>query len=183
MDFLRARRKVLDGVVISGGEPSLAPDLGDFIKALKGLGYQVKLDTNGSMPEVLADLLERRLVDYVALDIKADPFNYPIELGPSEATARTKEAIWALKRFGKPHEYRSTVVNPFVTKETIVAIAKAAKGQWPLYLQPFRGERILKEEFLKEYPEQPGREEIKEFRSLASAYLPTFIRGDNLKIL
>jgi pyruvate formate lyase activating enzyme len=178
ISFLKARRGLLDGVVVSGGEPCLAHDLDDFIKTIKGLGYQVKLDTNGSEPETVAKLLERHLVDYVALDLKADPFNYPIALGPKEATARVRETIGVLKRQGKPHEYRTTVVSPFVTEESIVAIAEAAQGQWPLYLQPFRKGRVLNEEFMKDFPDQPGGKEIRLFRNLAGAYLPTIIRGD-----
>jgi pyruvate formate lyase activating enzyme len=168
----------LDGVVLTGGEPCLAEGLGDYIKAIKGLGYQVKLDTNGSRPEVVADLLERQLVDYVALDLKTDPKNYPLEIGPEKATDGVWETIKVLKRLGKPHEYRTTVVSPFVNEDTIVAIAQAAKGPWPLYLQPFRKERVLNKDFLEKYPEQPGEEEIRAFRNLAGGYLPTIIRND-----
>lgn len=175
-DFLKTRRRLLDGVVISGGEPCLADGLAGYIKSVKGLGYQVKLDTNGSRPEVVADLLERRLVDYVALDIKADPADYPLELGPKEATEKVSETIGLLKKLGRPHEYRTTVVSPFVTHETIVAIAKSAQGQWPLFLQAFKKERVLREGFFEEYPDQPKEEDLKHFRKLAGFYLPTVVR-------
>jgi pyruvate formate lyase activating enzyme len=176
-DFLKARRGLLDGVVVSGGEPCLAEDLDTFIKAVKGLGYQVKLDTNGSKPEVVASLLERHLVDYVALDLKAEPDNYSSELGPKEATDKVRETIGILKRFGKPHEYRTTVVNPFVTEESIVNIAKAAQGQMPLYLQPLKKNRVLNKEFLKKNQTQPNKNDLIYFKKLANNYLPTIIRS------
>jgi pyruvate formate lyase activating enzyme len=178
LNFLKARRKNLDGVVISGGEPCLAADLDEFIKTIKGLGYQVKLDTNGSRPEVVKNLLEKHLVDYVALDLKADPADYPLDLGPKKDTSMVLETISVLKRLGKPHEYRTTVVRPFVTRESIVAIAKAAQGQWPLYLQVFRKQRVLKAEFFESYPEQANGDELRELKRLASEYLPTIIRSE-----
>jgi pyruvate formate lyase activating enzyme len=138
----------------------------------------VKLDTNGSEPEVVVNLLERHLVDYVALDLKADPANYPNELASREKTDRVRETIRQLKRLDQPHEYRTTVVSPFVTRESIVAIAQAAQGQWPLYLQAFQKQRILNTSYMEKYSQQPNRDELRLFKSLASVYLPTIIRTE-----
>lgn len=174
-EFLTRRRKLLDGVVISGGEPALQPDLAEFCKRLRGLGYAVKIDTNGSTPEVVADLIERRLINYLALDLKADPHNYPPELSPKAPGEAIVETIRLLKRSALPHEYRTTAAAPFVNNESIVAIARAAAGQAPLYLQPYRPDKVLDPEFMSLY-DQPSLGDLEGLRLLASPFLPTAIR-------
>ncbi len=176
LDFLRRRRKYLDGVVISGGEPTIAPDLGEFCKKLRGLGYLVKLDTNGSRPAVVADLIERRLIDYVALDLKTDPRRYPPELAPHDPGEAILETIAVLKRTGLTHEFRTTAAAPFVNRETIVALARAAAGPAPLFIQPCRPGHVLNPAFMNKHP-QPSAADLAEFRILAGGYLPTAIRG------
>ncbi len=175
LDFLRRRRPLLDGVVISGGEPTLQPDLADFCKKLRGLGYAVKLDTNGAAPAVLADLIERRLVNYLALDLKADPHRYPPEIAPHDPGPAIVESIGLLKRSGLPHEFRTTAAAPFVNAESVTAIARAAAGTAPLFLQPLRLQNVLDPDFLARHP-QPTAEDLEHFRALADAYLPTSIR-------
>lgn len=175
MDFLRRRRPRLDGVVISGGEPTLQPDLSDFCKKLRGLGYEVKLDTNGSAPEVVADLIERKLITYVALDLKADPAAYPPELAPHNPGQAILETIRLLKRSSLPHEFRTTAAAPFVTRESIAAIARAAAGQAPLFIQTYRPDNVLAPEFMAAHT-QPDRAELEEFRLIASRHLPATIR-------
>ncbi|MDR2945698.1 MAG: anaerobic ribonucleoside-triphosphate reductase activating protein [Candidatus Adiutrix sp.] len=176
LEFLRRRRPLLDGVVISGGEPTLQPDLAEFCKKLRGLGYEVKLDTNGSRPEVVADLIDRKLITYLALDLKADPAAYPPELAPNGSGEAVQETLRLLKRSPLPHEYRTTVAAPFVTRETIEAIARAAAGSAPLFLQPYRPDRTLDPHFMAPHP-QPDRAALEEYRVIASRYLPTSIRG------
>ncbi|MGL4208674.1 MAG: anaerobic ribonucleoside-triphosphate reductase activating protein, partial [Candidatus Adiutrix sp.] len=127
-DFLQKRRNLLDGVVISGGEPTIQPDLGDFCQKLKNMGFMVKLDTNGSRPKVVADLLSRQVIDYVALDLKGDPANYPLEIASPENSADVIDTIKILKSSKIPHEYRCTVATPLISHETIITMAKAASG-------------------------------------------------------
>ena len=172
---LKQRRRYLDGVVISGGEPTIQPDLIEFCKKLQGLGYQVKLDTNGSNPTVVAELIKRKLINYLALDIKADPKHYPQEISPGEHGPAVQETILILKHSALPHEFRTTVAAPFIDKDSIVAIARAASGFTPLYLQPCRLERVLSPAFMAQHP-QPTHSELKEFQLLAQPHLPTFIR-------
>lgn len=174
--FLRRRRPLLDGVVISGGEPTIQPDLDDFCKKLQGLGYQLKLDTNGSSPVKLASLIERKLINYVALDIKTDPAAYPQSLDPGNHGPAIIETIKLLKRSGFPHEFRTTAAAPFVNAKSIIAIAKAAAGCSPLYIQAYRPEQVLSPEFMEAHP-QPTVHELKEFQELASQFLPTYLRG------
>jgi pyruvate formate lyase activating enzyme len=176
LEFLKTRVKLLDGVVISGGEPTVVADLPEFILKVKGFGYKVKLDTNGSRPETIKDLLERHLVDYVALDIKADPRAYPPELGPPEETERVMETINLLKRLGRPHEFRTTAAAPFVNDDSVEAIARAATGDAPLYLQKFKPQTVFTPGFMANHPDQPGPEDLYRFRDIARHHLPAFIR-------
>jgi pyruvate formate lyase activating enzyme len=176
LEFLRRRRKYLDGVVVSGGEPAIAPDLREFCKKLRGMGYLVKLDTNGSQPAVVADLVERKLINYAALDLKTDPRRYPPEIAPKDPGEAIFDTIGILKRSGLPHEFRTTAAAPFVNRETIVALAQAAAGAAPLFIQPCRPGHVLDPAFMETHP-QPSAEDLAEFRALADAYLPTSVRG------
>jgi pyruvate formate lyase activating enzyme len=176
LDFLKSRRGLLDAIVISGGEPTINTDLPEFLKIIKGLGYKTKLDTNGSNPQVLANLLERHLVDYIALDIKTDPQNYPTEIAHKEISKGVMESINLLKRLGRPHEFRTTVAIPFVNQTIIETIAKMAVGTATLFLQPYRPERILNRPFMDRFPSQPNREDLLAYCNLARKYLPCQIR-------
>jgi pyruvate formate lyase activating enzyme len=176
LDFFRKRVKFLDGVVISGGEPTIVSDLIKFLESLRLLGYNIKLDTNGSKPSVIEELLKRNLVDYVALDLKSDPYNYPETLGPKEDTKEIPNTIELLKTYACAHEFRTTVVTPFITDETLLAIAKAAAGNAPLYLQYVRLSRVFDPTFMSKFPNQPKKLELMKLRKMASKYLPTFIR-------
>jgi pyruvate formate lyase activating enzyme len=174
--FLGTRTRYLDGVVLSGGEPTLVPDLDDYARKLKGLGFLVKLDTNGSRPETVKSLVERHLVDYVALDLKADPAGYPPELAPPEEGAAVLETVNLLKRLACPHEFRTTCVSPFVDEEAVEAIARAATGDSPLYLQELRTGRVFNPGFMGRHPDQPGPGQLEAFRKIARRWLPCHIR-------
>lgn len=136
--FLQKRAGLLDGLVISGGEPTLQPGLAAFCRAAKTLGYRIKLDSNGSRPEVLEALLREGLLDYAALDLKAAPGGYApgitAESGAFDALARS---LALLRSYGLAHELRSTCVSPFVSD----ALAEAAVplfGDSPWLLQRAR---------------------------------------------
>jgi pyruvate formate lyase activating enzyme len=165
MDFLERRRRVLDGVVISGGEPALQPDLPSFCAALKEMGYAVKLDSNGSRPDMLRRLLEEGLLDYVALDVKTDPARYPESLcSRAEGVA---ESLEALKRSGVRHEFRVTCVAPFVTVSVFPAILEAVRGREPLFLQRARPEGVLTPSFFQGEGRALEVEEIGELARMA----------------
>lgn len=135
---LRKRRGMLEGICITGGEPTLQPDLAGFMGKLKELGYLVKLDTNGYRPRVLQELMERKLVDYVAMDVKASVKNYPKACGCAGMDAvRIEESIAILKSGSVPYEFRTTVVDGIHTVEEFESIGRLLEGSRAYYLQGF----------------------------------------------
>jgi len=162
-DFLRERKGLLEGVVICGGEPTINKELPQFIGKIKNLGYAVKLDTNGSNPEMLKNLVDIRLIDYVAMDIKASPENpaYKNLMTEGITIDKIRESVNILKGGKVDFEFRTTVVNTIHKKEEFLEIAKWIGGpNVKYYLQNFRAEKTIepefeniepfKEEFLKE---------------------------------
>ena len=136
--FLKKRQGVLDGVVISGGEPTLMPDLEEKIRVIKDMGYLVKLDTNGSNPDILLDLLEDHLIDYVAMDIKNSINKYDLTSGAKVRTDNILKSIEILKNSGIDHEFRTTLISEFHTELDMIAIGKMLQGEKKLYLQKFQ---------------------------------------------
>lgn len=123
-DFLHRRRKILDGVCVSGGEPTLAPFLANFLRKVKSMGYLVKLDTNGYRPEVLKELFQEGLLDYVAMDVKNSPQKYTTTCGVFPLNLqRLKTSIELIKSAGVPYEFRTTLSTELVNIADIEAIA------------------------------------------------------------
>ena len=146
LKFLQKRRGILQGVCITGGEPTLQPDLEDFICKIKELGYLVKLDTNGARPEVLRSLLEKGLLDYVAMDIKASKENYAGATGMEHFSLldKIRVSVELLKNGRIPYEFRTTVVKGIHTPEEFEAIGQWLEGSRAYYLQAYReNENIL----------------------------------------
>jgi len=142
--FLEKRKGLLDGVCISGGEPTLHPGLEELLRRLKALGYAVKLDTNGSRPDVLKRLAAQGLVDHVAMDIKNSPALYAQTCGlPRLTLAHTEECIRFLLAGTVSYELRTTVVTPLHTEASVLEMGQWLAGLCPntkprvLYLQPF----------------------------------------------
>lgn len=136
--FLEKRRGVLDGVCITGGEPTLQPDLAAFAEKIKALGYLVKLDTNGNRPEVLQALAEAGLVDYVAMDIKNSPDKYAQTVGfENFDTARVEQSATFLLSGAVNYEFRTTVVADLHNTAAFERIAAWLKGARRYYLQAF----------------------------------------------
>ena len=123
--FLASRRRLLDGVVLSGGEPLLQEGVEDFLRAVRELGFAVKLDTNGCYPERLAGILEAGLVDYVAMDIKNCLPKYPMTVGLRDFdTTPIQESVALLRGSGVDFEFRTTVMRPYHTPADIEAVAR-----------------------------------------------------------
>jgi pyruvate formate lyase activating enzyme len=142
--FLEKRKGKLDGVVISGGEPTLQPDLEPFIRKIRDAGFHVKLDTNGSNPDVLRTLLDANLLDYVAMDIKAPFGKYEKVIGvpcDEEKIRQSKELL--LGQTKVLYEFRTTFVRPFHEISDLIEMARSIAGA-PLYvIQRFKREKIL----------------------------------------
>ena len=137
-DFLNKRKNILDGVCITGGEPLLQPDIEDFIRDIKKFGYSVKLDTNGSFPDKLKRLVEEKLVDYVAMDIKNSPEKYSLTAGVSRLDfSHIKRSVDYLLGNHVDYEFRTTVVKELHSKEDFVSIGKWIRGAEKYFLQSF----------------------------------------------
>jgi len=135
LDYLKKRTGILDGVCITGGEPLMQKELEDFIKKVKDLGFAVKLDTNGSYPDKLKDLVAKGLIDYVAMDIKNTAEKYPLTVGVPNADV--EESIDFLLSGAVPYEFRTTVVAEYHNISDIEEIAKRISGADKYFLQKF----------------------------------------------
>lgn len=136
--FLEKRKKVLDGIVITGGEPLVQNDLKEFIQKMKALGYLVKLDTNGTNPEALAQLLNENLLDYVAMDVKNDGVNFSKTCGLKGVNMQNiQNSIQVLKTSNVPHEFRTTIVKEFHSEENIQNIANMLGKEETYFIQNF----------------------------------------------
>ena len=168
-DHLKKRVGVLDGVAITGGEPLLHADIGDFISRVKEMDYAVKLDTNGSFPDRLRDLVERGLVDYVAMDIKNSPQKYAATVGvPGLDLAPINESVEFLKSGAVEHEFRTTVVREFHCEEDFREIGRWIEGDHKYFLQAFSDSGELLEEGLHGVP----KPEMEAFAAAAAEFLP-----------
>lgn len=172
--YLSKRKGVLDGVAITGGEPTLQPDLKAFIKRIKDTGLAVKLDTNGTRPEVVRDLIESDLVDYFAMDIKNSPEKYALTAGADVDPTKIKETVELLITKAKDYEFRTTVVKGFHEEKDFDEIGKFIQGAEKYFLQKFTDSGAL----IGTVEGACDDEEMKRFLSVAQKYVPSAaIRG------
>jgi pyruvate formate lyase activating enzyme len=176
IEILSERRGFIDGVVITGGEPTIQKDLSDFAKRIKELGLLVKIDTNGLLPDVLTELTSAGAVDYIALDIKASLTNYDRACGRKIETKKIKESIDLLLSSDIDYEFRTTCVPSLVNGEEISAICELIRGAKRYSLQQFQNKRTLNPEFGKVEPY--SYEEIKRLAEIAEGYVQSVdLRG------
>ncbi|MBN2599141.1 MAG: anaerobic ribonucleoside-triphosphate reductase activating protein [Candidatus Thermoplasmatota archaeon] len=138
LSFLSKRKELLEGVVISGGEPLLQDDIADFIKRVKNLRLLVKVDTNGAFPEKLDELLEQQLIDYVAMDVKAPRKKYRELSGIDVDLSKIEASISLIQTKAPAYEFKTTFVPGLLAKEDIMEIAEWLKGADVYYLQQFK---------------------------------------------
>ncbi len=150
LDFLDTRRGKLDAVTITGGEPTIQSDLMTFIKKIRKRGFAVKLDTNGSQPHVIQALLDEKLLDFIAMDIKGPLEKYASIAGVPVASEKIKESIKIILKAAIPHEFRTTIVQSQLTPEDILKIAKLISGAERYALQKFVSVKTLNKKFLQE---------------------------------
>jgi len=141
--FLDSRSDLLDAVVISGGEPTIQPDLFAFLHRIRAMGFAVKLDTNGSKPEVLKEIIENRLVDHIAMDIKAPLHIYKRLAGKVSSCEGVPESIALISKSGIDHEFRTTVVEALLTPVDMREIRKLIPIRSTYRLQKFCPEHAL----------------------------------------
>lgn len=171
LDFLKSRRGLLEGVVITGGEPTLHNDLAGFCKEVQKLGFPVKLDTNGSRPVALGHLLAESLVDYIAMDVKTDPSRYAPVIHPTDLADDLNTSIEAILSSGRPHEFRTTCLAPFVDADTVARIAGFIEGADLYVLQSFKNGRVLDPDFIREKTSPFSEDDLAAFQSIAAPFV------------
>ncbi len=137
MEFLQSRKGKLDGVCVTGGEPTLHHDLPQLVQQIKELGFACKLDTNGTRPEVLRQLLDANLLDYVAMDIKNSPRKYTATCGNVDVLEQAQQSVKLLEESGIDHEFRTTVLFPYHTPEDMTEIGGWLAGTKKYFIQQF----------------------------------------------
>jgi pyruvate formate lyase activating enzyme len=173
LSFLNKRKSFLDGVVVSGGEPTCQKETVDFCRRVKSMGYPVKLDTNGSSPHVIQELINRQLVDYVAMDVKTDPDRYAPVITKTIDPDVIRSSIRIILNSGIAHEFRTTCVKPVVDETVIRAISRLIRGADLFVLQKvqFQQTPVLHPEFFKNKDWRFDDQEINKFRSIAAEWV------------
>lgn len=171
LEFLDERKNFLDGVVLCGGEPTLQMDLLSFAKKIKAMGYDVKLDTNGTNPDVLKKMVDEKLVDYVAMDIKAPFSKYESIIGVKTSMEKVQKSIEFLKTDAVDYEFRTTCA-PTLSKEDLLEIAKQMSGVKRLYLQRF----VVPERFSERDFRCFSESELNEIAEECNKYIKTAVR-------
>jgi len=176
LDFLSTRKGLLDGVAITGGEPTIHKGLPTFIKKIKELGFLVMVETNGSNPGMIKELIDNKLLDYIAMDIKAPLKKYDKVTGVKVNKKKIQESIDIIRNSGVDHEFRMTVVPKLFDEKDALAIGKWLKKSKCYFLQQFRPDKTLDKNYqkIKPYP----REKLKEFVKIMKPYFESVkVRG------
>lgn len=177
LSFLEKRKGILTGVCISGGEPTLEPQLGSFISRVKKLGYLVKLDTNGYRPEVIRELAEEGLLDYIAMDLKNSLEKYALTAGLKDGsldTDKIEQSIDCIMSCGIPYEFRTTVVKELHTASDLAAAGRRISGAKAYFLQEYEEtEQVIRPGF-----HACGRKEMEKLAEAVRPFVPSVaLRG------
>ncbi len=138
LSFLKMRKNLLEGLVISGGEPLMQEDISEFITKVKKMGFLVKIDTNGMFPEKLQELIDKKLVDYIAMDVKAPLDKYDNLTGVKTDIKKIKKSIEIIKNSGLDYEFKTTFVPNLLNKKDIKDISELLRGSKKFFLQQFK---------------------------------------------
>lgn len=168
-NFLKSRVNILDGVAITGGEPLIHCDIESFILKIRDLGFKIKLDTNGTFPNQLRDLISKGLIDYVAMDIKNSYDKYELTVGKKIDIELIKESISILMNSGIDYEFRTTVVNEFHNVEDFKEIGKMIKGAKKYFLQNYQYQDSVRQKDLS----SKSKEELIECLTVVKEYVST----------
>ena len=171
MDFLAQRAGLLDGVVITGGEPTLSKELLPLCRDIKKRGFKVKVDTNGTNPHVVQDLLEQGLADYLAMDIKTGPQAYAPVFSPKPVADRIMASIDMIMRAAIPYEFRTTCVKPLFDADKLQAILNVIPGARRFVLQQFHAAKLLNPAFFENRECRFSDHELRAFQKTASGHV------------
>ncbi len=169
--FIENRKGFLDGVVISGGEPTLQKDLFDLCAHIKQIGYPVKLDTNGSRPDVIKRLIAEGLVDYIAMDLKTDPLKYATYIQPNCNVSAILSSIEIIMASSTAYEFRTTCVKPIVTAEVVENIGRLIEGAGLYALQGFHKGEMLHSDFFKDANYEYTKDELWQLKAVAEPWV------------
>jgi len=167
--FLKKRKGLLEGLVISGGEPLMHKDITSFIEKVKKLKYLVKIDTNGTFPEKLKELIDKNLVDYVSMDVKAPKSKYDSLSGIKTDIKKIEKSIELLKNSNVSYEFKTTFVPNLLEKKDIIEIAKWLDGSKKYYLQQFKNNTSLISDKLQMVSPHP-KDELIEILNVIKPY-------------
>ncbi len=170
-DFLEVRKGFLEGVVISGGEPTLHPDLARICRAIRQMGYPIKLDTNGSRPNVLECLIAENLIAYLAMDIKTLPENYAKYIQKDGSPEAIIASIRLIKTSGVPHEFRTTCIRPLIDLSIMERIGALIEGADRYVLQRFRLSRVLDPEFFEKNEYRINETDLEHLQTIAGKWV------------
>lgn len=174
LQYLKSRVGLVDAVVFTGGEPTLMPELKERIREVKSLGFLIKVDTNGTSPEIIKDLIDEGLLDYVAMDIKNSESKYPETTGCKKINVENiKKTIEILEKSGINYEFRTTLVKEFHDEQSIKEMADLLKGAKKLYLQKF----VDRDGVIQKGLHDISLEEANKFKEIVSEVVPTELRG------
>ncbi|MBS3136341.1 anaerobic ribonucleoside-triphosphate reductase activating protein [Candidatus Woesearchaeota archaeon] len=168
--FLRARRRYIEGVCITGGEPTLYPGLSDFCAKIKSLGYLIKLDTNGTNPSAIRNLISCGLVDYIAMDVKCPIDSYGIVAGTNVSRDAISESISIIMDSGISYEFRTTAIPDVINMDAILKISATIKGAKSYFIQQFRPDQKAIGQKYRTAEPLPA-EKLMEFKKAAEKYI------------
>ncbi len=170
--FLETRKGLLDGVVITGGEPCIHPDLVEFCTTIKKMEFNIKLDTNGTIPHVLELLLKDNLIDYVAMDIKSNLSTYSIAAGTDVDINAVQESISLIMENAPGYEFRTTCVKSLMDEKIVKDIGLMIKGAKQYILQPCsRNEDVLDPGFIKKQDSFFSEKELSCLKDIVKTYV------------
>jgi pyruvate formate lyase activating enzyme len=168
--FLEGRIGKLDAVVITGGEPTMHQDLPELIKKIRALGYKIKLDSNGTNPEMLKKVLAEKLVDYLAMDLKAAPEDYEKATGTKFPFDKIRQSVKLIMESGVPYEFRTTCVPGYIDEKSVEEMGEFIAGADKWYLQNFKSDADLIDKSLRGRPGFTAKE-MKEFAEIGRKHV------------
>ena len=171
-EFLQSHKGFIDGVVISGGEPTIHEEIAVLCKKIKMIGYPIKLDTNGSRPKAIKLIIDEGLVDYIAMDIKTDPLSYPPAIVKNYDPSQTLASIETIMGSGIPYEFRTTCIKPIVDGQSIKNIARTIRGSNLYALQRFRDDnKVLSPAFFAKTGAGHSKKELRKLKAIAEPWV------------